>query len=310
MYQSGSGIVTAEHYSLGKFHLYCLSSPHPVDSLGQEVQADTEEESVIPDLLFTENNTNLHRLYGGQNETPFVKDAFHDHIIPDHHPPDTDGFFGAKIHNQTSPYHTFPSGRADGGGSDMLSPEKDQGACTPFPSTPSFVNPEKKGTKSAAHYVFRNVPGHGGCAVVRLKITPREPFEDPSVDDEDIFDNNLEERRGEADEFYNGLIVGPISDDFRQIMRQAFGGMLWSKQFYQFIPKLWLDGDPKQPPPPLERRNIRNNVPSFWSTLLRLILLTRSHQEWTHMYAAHIFSTPDKYIFSSLLDNCILTAPN
>ena len=72
----------------------------------------------------------------------------------------------------------------------------------------------------------------------------------------------MEERREEANEFYNGLVLGPISDDFRQIMRQAFGGMLWTKQHYQFIQKPWMEGDPKQPPPPPDRKYIRNRVRS------------------------------------------------
>ena len=95
---------------------------------------------------------------------------------------------------------------------------------------------------------------------MRLKLTPLRPEDDPSIEDDEIFDNTVEERREEANEFYAGLVQGPISDDFKQIMRQAIGGMLWTKQYYQFIQKVWLEGDPAQPPPPPERKWIRNKV--------------------------------------------------
>lgn len=250
-------MITTKHHSLGKYHLYCLPSPPPVGEQGEEVEA--EDDVVQPELLFTENNTNFQRLYGGQNETPYVKDAFHDHIIPSHRPPISDDgqatYFQTKIHSNTAAHGTAPNGV------DETPPsEVEEGPRTPFPDSPSFVNPEKKGTKAAAHYVFRDVPPKGGCAVVRLKLTPLKPDEDPSIEDEGLFDDAIEERREEANEFYNGLVMGPISDDFRQIMRQAFGGMLWTKQFYQFIQKDWMEGDPKQPPPPHERQYIRNRV--------------------------------------------------
>ncbi|KAI8993796.1 Six-hairpin glycosidase-like protein [Trametes punicea] len=271
MWASGDGIITAVHPTLGKYHLYCLPSPPPVDNQGQLVVGESgEPEAVEADLLFTENNTNFHRLYGGQNETPYVKDAFHDHIVPSHRPPPTDeghpGFFSTKIH----------TGYRNLGGDDTPNSEEELGPRTPFPATPSFVNPAKRGTKSGAHYVFKDVPPRGGCAVVRLKLTPRTPAKDPSIEDEGIFDDTVEERREEANEFYAGLVMGPISDDLKQIMRQALGGMLWTKQFYQFVYKDWINGDPAQPPPPPERKFIRN-------------------RGWKHLYIADILSMPDKW---------------
>ncbi|OCH93107.1 hypothetical protein OBBRIDRAFT_750112 [Obba rivulosa] len=282
MSASGNNAITAVHPTLGKYHLYCLPSPPPVSIEGTPISADADKEdadAVEPELLFTENNTNFHRLYGGQNETPFVKDAFHDHIIPSHRPPPTDaghpGFFATKIHSSTSPRHTRPRyGNAPT--ETPSSEEEEQGPRTPFPLTPSFVNPAQRGTKSAAHYVFRDVPPRGGCAVVRLKLTPKRPSQDPSIEDEGIFDDTIEERRQEADEFYNALVMGPISDDLKQIMRQALGGMLWTKQFYQFIQSDWMNGDPAQPPPPPERKWVRN-------------------KEWKHLYIADILSMPDKW---------------
>lgn len=80
------------------------------------------------------------------------------------------------------------------------------------------------------------------------------------MEDEVLFDDAIEERRQEADEFYGSLVLGPISDDLKQIMRQALGGMLWTKQYYRFIQKEWIEGDPGQPKPPPERKFIRNRV--------------------------------------------------
>jgi hypothetical protein len=244
--------VTARHPSFGKTHLYCLASPPPV---GPTNDFDDESgiDSVEPELLFTENETNFSRLYGGINTATYVKDAFHDHIIPSHRPPMQDNgkesFFAHKIRSRTASID---------GGPEPADPE--EGPCTPFPPTEHYVNPEKKGTKAAAHYTFENVPGHGGCAVVRLKLTPARIGHDPSLEDEVLFDDAIEERRQEADEFYNALVPGPISEDLKQVMRQALGGMLWTKQFYRFIQKEWLEGDPAQPPPPPGRKNIRNKV--------------------------------------------------
>lgn len=259
--------ITARHPSLGKTHLYCLPSPPPVGPL-MNFEVDPELDEVEPTLLFTENNTNFSRLYGGTNETPYVKDAFHDHIIKNHRPPSSESqesFFSPRIRSRTA--SSFGDERPD-------IPE--EGPCTPFPPSQSFVNPEQRGTKSAAHYTFTDVPGHGGCAVVRLKLTPSRLGKDPSLQDEVLFDNALEERRQEADEFYASLVLGPISDDLKQIMRQALGGMLWTKQYYRFVQKEWIEGDPAQPKPPPGRKFIRN-------------------REWRHLHIEDILSMPDKW---------------
>jgi hypothetical protein len=256
----GVSRITARHPTLGKIHLYCMQSPPPVGP-ATELEIEPDVEGVEPELLFTENSTNFSRLYGGLNATPYVKDAFHDHIIPEHRPAEEDEkldsrqqhYFVTKIHARV-PSELEPSEEVR---------EPQEGPCTPFPPAASYVNPAKMGTKSAAHYVFNDVPGGGGCAVVRLKLTPVGAHKDPSIFDEGIFDDTLEERREEADEFYDSLVVGPISDDFRQIMRQAFGGLLWTKQYYQFIHEEWIGGDPAQPPPPPQRKYVRNRVIKF-----------------------------------------------
>ena len=259
--------IAVKHQGLGKMNLYCLPSPPPVDASGNF--EDPEADAIEPDLLFTNNTTNFQRLYGGNNDTPFVKDAFHDHIIPSHRPPT------AKPSSSGTPSSAETTPRLDiADNTDCMDNQVHSPLVGP---EPNFVNPDKIGTKSAAHYVFRSVPGHGGCAVVRLKLTQLSASRDPSIDDEKIFDDAVEERRTEADEFYNGLVFGPISDDLKQIMRQALGGMLWTKQYYKFIQKEWIEGDPAQPPPPPERKYIRN-------------------REWRHMHIADILSMPDKCV--------------
>ena len=237
-------------------NLYCLPSPPPVGPEDEpEVElADSEDDSVYPTLLFTENETNYQRLYGGINENGHAKDAFHDHIISSHRPK-MDSFFGRP---RTSSHETD---------------EEEQGPRTPFPDESCFVNPSQKGTKSGAHYVFHDVPGKGGCAVVRLKLTPVKASRDPTLNDEVLFDEIMEERRQEANEFYDNLAGNGITDDFKQIMRQALSGMLWSKQYYQFIQQQWIEGDPAQPPPPPERKWVRNRVSLSFN--VQCILLRR-----------------------------------
>jgi hypothetical protein len=203
-------------------------------------------------MLFTENETNFERLWGGHNESGYAKDGFHDHIIPSHRP----------VHRQKP-------GLADGHTNrcGLVTPDDSaQGPICPSNGQQSpYVNPANRGTKAAAHYVFKDVPGNGGCVVVRCKMTPKKPVEDRAITDEEAFDDTIEERRNEADEFYGKLAVGPLSDDFRGIMRQALSGMLWTKQFYKFIQAEWLNGDSAQPPPPPERKHIRNKASFYYA---------------------------------------------
>lgn len=220
--------IYAKHESLGRTRLWCSNSPFPVNAQGEVSSAgDQSENDIVPELMFTENDSNYQRLYKGKNASDYVKDAFHDHIIPSHRPPQAD---------------SIPTN----GSSDLHNAE--------------FINSNRSGTKSGVHYTFSDVPGGGGCVVVRLKLTPLSPERDPTIYDEESFDNMIEERRWEADEFYHRLVGGPLSEDFKQIARQALAGMLWSKQYYQFIQADWIKGDPAQPPPPPERKWIRNQV--------------------------------------------------
>jgi hypothetical protein len=133
------------------------------------------------------------------------------------------------------------------------------------------VNPAKAGTKAAAHYALQ-VPA-GGSVTVRLRLSDQEPAGDAFGG---TFDHGLAERIREADEFYATVIPARLSGDSRAIMRQALAGMLWSKQWYHYDVRRWLEGDPTQPPPPAERKHGRN-------------------RDWTHLYNDDVVSMPDKW---------------
>jgi hypothetical protein len=132
------------------------------------------------------------------------------------------------------------------------------------------VNPAARGTKAAARYSLRLEPG--ARVTLPLRFNERGPDGTPfAAEFERIFEN----RRHEADEFYGSVLPDSLSPDARNVARQAFAGLLWSKQFYHYEVRQWLEGD-AAPPPPGERRQGRN-------------------REWTHLYNADIISMPDKW---------------
>ena len=131
------------------------------------------------------------------------------------------------------------------------------------------VNPGMTGTKAAAHYVL-SAPA-GGSARIRQRLSAKA--HDAAFLD---FDSLFEIRRQEANEFYDALQQGLSHEDMRRVQRQAFAGMIWSKQFFYFDIPQWLKGDPGQPPPPTERKHGRNH-------------------EWAHLNNADVLSMPDKW---------------
>ncbi|MCK6471350.1 MAG: glucosidase [Planctomycetes bacterium] len=131
------------------------------------------------------------------------------------------------------------------------------------------VHPERLGTKAAAHYRFEIEAGKS--AEVRLRLT-REDFKRPFAQFEQLFD----ERKREADAFYAGFQPAALDSDEKDVQRQAFAGLLWTKQWYFYDVRDWLDGDPSQPPPPPGRKSGRN-------------------REWPHFDANSVLSMPDKW---------------
>jgi hypothetical protein len=131
------------------------------------------------------------------------------------------------------------------------------------------VNPARTGTKSA---VYRRllVPA-GGSASMRMRLAP--VLMDHAFAD---FDATLASRRRECDEYYAAMQADMPDADARLVQRQAFAGMIWTKQYYAFDVREWLKGDEAQPPPPESRKHGRN-----W--------------EWAHLNNADVISMPDKW---------------
>ena len=185
------------------------------------------------EILFTENETNNERLFGAQNRTPYVKDAFHRYVV---------------------------NGETDA------------------------VNRAMTGTKAAGLYKLE-IPA-GKEVTIRLRLTDKEisrkdakaakktgKTSNTAFDD---FDSIFEKRIAESDEFYNTIAPSELSEDAKNVQRQAFAGMLWSKQFYHYVVRDWLGADTAMPKPPDSRKKGRN-------------------KEWEHLYNSDVISMPDKW---------------
>ncbi|HLQ23436.1 MAG TPA: hypothetical protein VK132_09520, partial [Gemmatimonadales bacterium] len=133
------------------------------------------------------------------------------------------------------------------------------------------VNPDREGTKAAAHYRLALRPGETASVKLRLGNTP--PHGQCLAAE---FDALFAQRLREADAFYATVIPASLDADGRRVMRQAFAGLLWSKQFYHYYVRRWLQGDPAFPAPPAERLEGRNH-------------------EWMHLYNEDVISMPDKW---------------
>jgi hypothetical protein len=134
------------------------------------------------------------------------------------------------------------------------------------------VNPDQKGTKVAAHYAVTVQPGTSHVLRLRLRDTPP----DAVGFDASGFDAIVNGRRREADEFYATVIPPTLDPDAALVMRQALGGMLWTKQFYHYDVDRWLSehgSDPFAPTPGPVPRNAA----------------------WHHMHNGDVISMPDKW---------------
>jgi len=199
---AGGLAVQSHHPTLGDYYLYAEAR-------------DQQNEQ----LLFTANETNQARLWGGTNRTLYVKDAFHRFLI---------------------------NGETDA------------------------VNPAQRGDKCAVHYAAE-IPA-GATKIYRLRLGKEQqaaPFA-PS------FAQRFQQRQSEADEFYAAIQKPTLSADERAIQRQAWAGMLWSKQLFYYDLEQWLNGDPGTPPPPAARQQGRN-------------------RDWEHLHNFDVISMPDKW---------------
>jgi hypothetical protein len=180
-------------------------------------------------LLFTENETNMQRIFGVPNRSPYVKDSINNYIV----------------HGQAE-----------------------------------AVNPEKQGTKAAAHYRLTVNPG--ASQVVRLRLSDVAPAALAQSDSGAAgpfgsqFEATLQARRQEADAFYATVIPAVLTADEANVMRQALAGMLWSKQFYYYDVDQWLEERGSDPFKPTRKASPRND-------------------HWHHMHNADVISMPDKW---------------
>ncbi len=151
------------------------------------------------------------------------------------------------------------------------------------------VNAAGTGTKAAADYDLVIPPE--ASHVVRMRLSNQPP--DARTFDKS-FDATFKKRIAEADEFYAPRLPKDASDDCRRVQRQAYAGLLWSKQFYCYDVRTWLEGDPAMPPPPSSRLQGRNHA-------------------WTHLYNSDVISMPDKWEYPwyaawDLAFHCIVLA--
>jgi Glycosyl hydrolase family 63 C-terminal domain len=208
------------HMSLSKNHVIATH-----ETLGDMTcAADVASNGAKPTWIFTENETNNARLFGGGNASDYVKDAFHRYVI---------------------------------------NHEKDA------------VNPVHTGTKAAACYQLTVAAGETVTIALRLR-----PWVEKSSNKKPAFDKQFQQifaqRKQEADEFYHELAPANMGKAERHVARRAYAGMLCSKQFYHYVVKDWLDGDPAQPPPPASRKSGRN-------------------ADWKHLFNRDVISMPDKW---------------
>ena len=131
------------------------------------------------------------------------------------------------------------------------------------------VNPERRGSKACIHYEYMVAPG--GSVTLRLRLTP-DSLSAPLQDVEGI----IAQRCSEADEFYSAVKPPKATDDEKGVQRQAFAGLLWTKQIYLFDVDKWLEGDDSKFRPPGSREWIRN-------------------RHWRHLNSMRVLSMPDKW---------------
>ena len=231
-----TGVVLCDHETLGHF----------------EFRADLGPNGEKPIWLFTENESNPNRHPGAPTSGTFFKDAFHANVV---------------------------DGDANG------------------------VDTRTFGTKCAAHYIAIIKPDEPLVIRCRLsgislesmmmaepatgertagntaKPTVSEPIMSPIFGDKRFgtnFESIVTQRKSESNEFYAQCIPSQLTTEERAISRQAYAGLLWTKQFYYYVVDSWIHGDPNSPPPPPGREVGRNS-------------------DWSHLFNRDVISMPDKW---------------
>ncbi len=137
------------------------------------------------------------------------------------------------------------------------------------------VSPDPVGTKCAPWFVIKMLP-HGRHEI-RLRLTLKsEQRWTPQKAFGPEFNQVFATRIAEANQFYDAKLPRDLTPDARNVARQAFAGLLWSKQFYHYVVRQWLKGDEGQPTPPPNRQFGRN-------------------RDWPHVFNRDVISMPDKW---------------
>ncbi len=133
------------------------------------------------------------------------------------------------------------------------------------------INPKEIGSKFSPLYSL-NLQG-GESQEFHFRLMLNNEIQNPFASQ---FSQVFEQRKQEADAFYDAKLDSTFTCQEKEIARQAFAGLLWTKQFYYFVIEEWFKGDPRQPTPPSERLNGRN-------------------KNWSHFYSIDVISVPDKW---------------
>ncbi|MEP4534912.1 MAG: glucosidase [Cyclobacteriaceae bacterium] len=131
------------------------------------------------------------------------------------------------------------------------------------------INPKQTGTKASG--IYKVMVKAKGSVTVKVRFS-KDELSDPFGD----YSHIVDERIAEADDFFNAKHDKVDDLELRSIQRQAWAGMMWSKQFYYYNIRNWIHGDPGRMKPSQNRKFGRNS-------------------DWQHLYNYDILSMPDKW---------------
>ena len=198
------GLLSATHHVMGEY----------------QMAFDLGGDQKMPEVLFTNNETNTERLYNHPSPHRFTKDAFDDLVV-----------HGIR----------------------------------------EAVNPGLKGTKAGV--LYDQVIPAGGEVVFRLRLATKDSWQGTPFDES--FNDIFAKRIMEADGFYEEVLHSSLTLPEKKVARQAYAGLLWSKQFYNLVQTEWQRGDPTMPPPP-EGHDERN-------------------ADWRNIFNRDVISMPDTW---------------
>jgi hypothetical protein len=235
-------MIEASHWVFGRYELHCENAEQ---------------------FLFTENESNLERLWGVPNRNPFVKDSINDAVTQNR----IDLVNPNKAETKAAVHYKFillaresRTIRLRLQRADLGSGRASRASVDSSPIGIAVLEEEIRDEASRTTREARALP----------RKESREVFAD--------FDEIFSARKAEADEFYDAIAPINLGSEYRAIQRQALAGLLWTKQFYYYIVEEWLTGDPASPPPPISRWTGRNS-------------------NWRHLYNERLMSMPDSWEF-------------